>query len=210
MARDLVFGGGRNKVPLPRRCNLGALVSQSSHGTGSSSDPPASPPPALRSARDHAAPSGESPGHPPRQGKRGRDGGSRGGKRGKKKDAPAKPIPARALGTTLDAPGMVEPDLLEGRILVDGVAWSARVIGRSGGSGPGATPLLLLGFWNEARRADCAEDAEGPLRESLVVARALSELSEADLEAAFSTSAPPRPFEGPKSVFAGTEDKRRR
>jgi hypothetical protein len=90
-----------------------------------------------------------------------------------------------------------EPDAEAVRLEVDGVRWTVRVLGRSGGSGAGVTPLLLLGFWKGEPRGERETDRPGPhAREALVAARTLSGLSEGDLGDALSRSDPPRPPDG--------------
>lgn len=89
-------------------------------------------------------------------------------------------------------PPPAEPDVEEVDITVEEVDWIVRVVGRSGGARPSATPLLLLGFW----RAGSPEGERE--RETLVVGRALADLSPARLRAALEESeAPPEPPTGP-------------
>jgi len=84
-------------------------------------------------------------------------------------------------------PSPVEPDASEASLEVDGQAWVVRVLGRAGGSGSGATPLIMLGFW----KAGATEG--GPVRETLAVGRALSAFSVSSLERALSRSQPYAP-----------------
>jgi hypothetical protein len=82
-----------------------------------------------------------------------------------------KPVPVRAMARSEAPPSPSEPDAEEVELTVDGVDWVARVLGRSGGSRVGATPLLLVGFWPvESPSGTCQ-------REALVVARTLSGVS---------------------------------
>lgn len=96
-----------------------------------------------------------------------------------------KPTPVRATAVVESLPEPVDPDLDHATIVVEGQEWVIRVVGRAGGSGLSATPLLLLGFWprGDAERAHA--------REALVVARALAELSTEQLEMAFGASVTP-------------------
>ena len=75
-------------------------------------------------------------------------------------------------------PSRSEPDAEEVELSVDGEAWVARVSGRSGRSGAGAAPLLLVGFWP----ADASTG--GAQREAFVVGRTLSGVATDVLERA--------------------------
>ena len=103
-------------------------------------------------------------------------------------------------------PAGLEPDVLETPLEIDGRGWVVRVLGRSGGSGPGRTPLLLLGFWEVD-----VDAADGdPARERLVVGRTLSGLSTTILEHALSRAMPYSPERRPVEIFADTSERRRR
>lgn len=107
--------------------------------------------------------------------------------------------------TDAPPPGL-EPDVLETPFEIDGLGWVVRVLGRSGGSGPGRTPLLLLGFWEVD-----VDAADGdPARERLVVGRTLSGLSTTILEHALSRAMPYSPEWRPVEIFADTSERRRR
>lgn len=85
-------------------------------------------------------------------------------------------------------PPPAEPDVEEVGVTVGDVDWIVRVVGRSGRARTSAAPLLLLGFWQAA-----TPDGERE-RESLVVGRALSDLSPERLATALEESVePPEP-----------------
>lgn len=88
------------------------------------------------------------------------------------------------MATAEAPPPPAEPDVGEVEILSDGVEWVVRVVGRSGGARPSATPLLLLGFW----RADSPGGERE--REKLLVGRMLSDLSPDELVSALEASDP--------------------
>jgi hypothetical protein len=100
-------------------------------------------------------------------------------------------------------PPRVEPDTDEVSFEVEGRGWVVRVLGRAGGSARGATPLLLLGFW-EAGSSD-----GDPARETLTVGTTLSELSVSGLEQAFSKSRPHFPEKGRTGRSTDTSEQRR-
>ncbi|HIF22663.1 MAG TPA: hypothetical protein EYQ27_12355 [Gemmatimonadetes bacterium] len=85
-----------------------------------------------------------------------------------------KPTPVRNLGSTGDST-QVQPDTDIVAIEVEGVSWTVRVQGRSGGSSPAKAPLLLLGFWKSA-----PSDAP-PDREALIVGSSLAALNPDEL-----------------------------
>ena len=98
--------------------------------------------------------------------------------------APPPPTPVRAsLG---DAPvgGTAEPAVPMTEIEVDGTAWSVRVDGKSrSGAALASAPILFLRF-------ERTDGVEGPSREAWAVGRALSDLTEFQVEEAFRKSAP--------------------
>jgi hypothetical protein len=98
---------------------------------------------------------------------------------------------------TVSAPG-AETQAEEATFAVGDESWTARTLGRSGGGE--APQLLLVGFWRE-------EAQEGDhMREALVVARSLSELSSDALSTALARSRePPAPPGAPPT----REDRRR-
>lgn len=128
-----------------------------------------------------------------------------------------KPTPARALvdADAADPTGSDE-SAEEVWFRVDDGSVVARALGRSGRSG--STPLLLIGFWQggeagdggdgEKDRPDAAVDGAGHVRETLVVARALSDLGEDALCAAWHGGRePPAP---PGAPPRRNEQRRRR
>ncbi len=97
-----------------------------------------------------------------------------------------KPTPVREMAPVESTPAPTEPDLEEAEVSIEGETWAVRVLGRSGGERASATPLLLLGFWEED------PDAHAPDREALIVGRTLAGLTPAALRSAFDESEPPR------------------
>jgi hypothetical protein len=104
-----------------------------------------------------------------------------------------KPTPVRDLATPGArrgaSPGVeshVEPDVAQATVEVDGMFWTVRVQGRSGGGSAVNAPLLLLGFW-KAQPASSPPD-----RETLVVGRLLADMTEGELAAALAESCNPR------------------
>ena len=99
-----------------------------------------------------------------------------------------KPTSVRDLATPGASRGAspdVSSDLREATVDVDGITWTVRVQGRSGGTSTVSAPLLLLGFWK-------AESATSPPdREALVVGRALTDMSEGEFESALAQSRVP-------------------
>ena len=91
-----------------------------------------------------------------------------------------RPTPARAIPRS-GHPVVVEPDIGEVQIEVEGRVWTVTVLGRAGGAA--ATPLLLLGF----EAAD--RPSGGVTSEALVVGKTLSGISEARLVAALGSAA---------------------
>lgn len=130
----------------------------------------------------------------PRSGRKGRGGRGRGRR---------KPTSARAMARPEGAPSPVDRDTSETSFECDDEAWVVRVLGTSGGSGLGATPLILLGFW----KADATHG--DPVRETLTVGRTLSELSSATLEQALMSSQPFAPGGG-SARSAGARHRPRR
>jgi hypothetical protein len=162
-------------------------------GPESPSLPPARPAGARpRPAREQGAgrkrPAGEGgeKGHG-----RSREGGRRGRRSRKGEDGKVgggrPPPPARALTQTENGPlEPVPPDVDGAQLAMAGDVWHIRVLGRSGGVGPTAVPMLLLGFWPEG-------EAEGEaVREALIVGRTLEALTTLDLENALAASREPR------------------
>lgn len=149
----------------------------------------------LPSARD-AAPGDENP----KVSERAEQSGSR---RGKRRGRSTTPTPARALAKTTSPDASLEPDATEASVEVENETWTVRVLGRSGGSRDGATPLLLLGFW-----APGSEDTDHG-REVLTVGRRLGELSDFDLRAAHGRSGPARGGAANGSFFADVGEQRR-
>lgn len=108
-----------------------------------------------------------------------------GGRRGKRGARGQRPTPARTLVRD-EAEPTLQPDAAEACVEMGDETWTVRVLGRSGGSKDGATPLLLVGFW-------ASDSKDGPHdREALVVGRTLAELNSFDLEASFARSDPVR------------------
>jgi len=160
-----------------------------------------SPTTSLRSAREIASDhSGPKVGGPPDS--TGRRGGRRGRRRGAGRHEHRKPAPARAADD--DAKPASEPDDVEEVDLeVEGSTLTVRITGRSGGVGTKQAPLLMLGFWTDAR------EASPPDREALVVGGLLRELTDDQLLDAWGRSKPiPDPDRRP-SFFPGTNEKRR-
>jgi hypothetical protein len=107
-------------------------------------------------------------------------------------------MPVREAMDVHDSGGdsLVE-DVGERALDVDGVEWTARVLGRCRG-GPAAAPadLLLLGF---------SSSGEGPPElECLVASRTLSQLTDLQLTSALAEATPPRDPQRPTSLFSGT------
>ena len=80
----------------------------------------------------------------------------------------------------------VEPDVAEVRIEAGGRPWIVTVLGRSGGTASGATPLLLLGFTP-------ADTAARVSLEALVVGRTLEGVSKSALIKAHASASPHEP-----------------
>lgn len=97
-----------------------------------------------------------------------------------------KPTPVRDMAPVESTPAPTEPDLEEAEVSIEGETWTVRVLGRSGGERASATPLLLLGFWEDDPEAD------DPDREALIVGRTLASLTPAALRSAYRASEPPR------------------
>ena len=153
------------------------------------SESPSHKPPPARPPESEVPPGGRPEPVPARGRREKAEKSGRRGRRGRhRRLSGPTPTPARESAHT-DAPApSVEPDLAEARLEVDGVEWTVRVMGRSGGGSGGSAPLLLLGFWS----AEAAE--EPPALEATVVARTLAELSWESLETALSRAdAPPDP-----------------
>lgn len=112
-----------------------------------------------------------------------------------------KPTPARELGG--QAAPAPEADLAEVSLEVDDETWTVRVLGRSGRASGESPPLLLLGFWEGPAEG-------GPMRERLVVGRALSDLSREALLEALSTAGEPRDPDRKKPFFEGAGQARKR
>ena len=132
-------------------------------------------------------------------------------------EAPAagvKPTPVRELagadsrepvppGPSADRGGAAEADVPEVAFESRGSVWRVRVLGRSGRADGRSPPLLLLGFWG-------GEEADSsPVREAIVVARALSELTALRLEVALAEAAPPPQPDRRKPFFEGASQSRR-
>jgi hypothetical protein len=121
---------------------------------------------------------------------------------GESAEAPSefKPTPARVMAAAEgEGPG-VEPTVEEACIDVEGAPWSIRVLGRAGGSGASAVPVLLLGFWP-------GSEPEGdPRLERVVAGRFLETMSESDLREALSGA---RPWQPPSKAPKRTERERR-
>ena len=147
--------------------------------------------------------SGQTPVPAERAGKRGKQRGRRDGRRKHGGDRGArKPTPVReAVGATSGGTTL-EPDLEEVSFSVDGVDWTARVRGRTGGAR--STPLLLLGF----QRTESKD--EGPERESLVVGRTLEGLSATALAEALEKAWDPVDPREKRPFFEEVGDGRRR
>lgn len=97
-----------------------------------------------------------------------------------------KPTPVRDLAPVESTPAPTEPDLEEAEVRIEGDVWAVRVLGRSGGERASATPLLLLGFWEDEH------EGAAPDREALIVGRTLADLTPAALRNAFDEARPPR------------------
>lgn len=183
------------------------------NGEPSGSPPPPARPP--RPAADSAEPPvGAAPGAARPQPARGAPGGTsrgrpgRGGGRGKgwsggvQARETGKPTPVRELASAGASPD-AEPDIDEVSVDVDGVSWTVRVCGRSGGASPAKAPLLLLGFWRSE------STTSSPHREALVVGRLLADYTADELEAALAASRePPEPGRRP-GFFSEISDRRR-
>ena len=117
-----------------------------------------------------------------------------------------KPTPVRDLSrpaASTDLPAEVDVDVEETTVDVDGLSWTVRVQGRSGGASTANTPLLLVGFWK------APSVASTPDREALVVGRLLADMSEEELAAALAGSRnPPDPDRRP-GFFAEISERRR-
>lgn len=111
-----------------------------------------------------------------------------------------KPTPARVMAAAEEEAPCIEPTVEEARLDVDGASWSVRVLGRAGGSGASAVPVLLLGFWP-------GSEPEGdPRLERVVAGRSLDAMSDSDLRAAFSGA---RPWQAPVKAPKRPERQRR-
>lgn len=139
--------------------------------------------------------------------KTGRSGSSRRGRASKDgRRSGFKPRSAReSMGGTREPPPEPEADADQVKFEVEGARWRARVLGRSGGGG--STPLLLLGFSQEATEGD---PAAAPERETFVVGSRLSSMMEPELIAALSRSVPAADREEPPPFFAEAGDSRGR
>jgi len=159
-----------------------------------------SPPPSVRGSG--VIPAGaDSENGPLRRGPEAPPSGRKG--RGGRGRSRRKPTSARAMARTDGPPSPIDPDTSEASFECDDEAWVVRVLGTARGSGSGATPLILLGFW----KADASHG--DPVRETLTVGRTLSELSSATLERALMSSKPFAPGPGP-ARSAGARDRPRR
>lgn len=114
----------------------------------------------------------------------------------------SKPMSVREL---TGAPPSASPPPGQAVVEVEGKAWTVRALGRSGRASGASPPLLLLGFWGEGASAH-----EPPSLETLVVARALEDLSTEALEAALGSAAPPRDPEKAPAFFPESAQGRRR
>ena len=125
------------------------------------------------------------------------------------KEARPAPLPARAKPTpvrVLNGESPVRPppaDVAQVAFDLDGVPWTARVLGRSGRSSGISPPLLLLGFSE-------GEGGGGPTLEALVSGTSLGSLSVGQLEAALSGAVSPPDPERRKAFFAQAAQSRRR
>lgn len=106
--------------------------------------------------------------------------------------APQPPVSVRSLleaqGTDADVPAEEPqaPPPVEATVTVDGTPWTVRVAGRGrGGASMSPVPYLLLRFYRDPDGPDAAG-------ETLVVARALAELTPLQLEAALRAARPLR------------------
>ena len=116
-----------------------------------------------------------------------------------------KPTPVRNLGSARNST-QVEPDTEIVAIEVEGVSWTVRVQGRSGGSSPARAPLLLLGFWKSAPSAP--SDAP-PDREALIVGSSLADLSADELVEVHAQSKEPAERSSRPGFFAEISERRR-
>jgi hypothetical protein len=108
---------------------------------------------------------------------------------------PSPPTPVRSAMAAPPSPEAARQASGGVVLEADGIRWAVRVLGRSSsGSASAAAPLLLLGFFHP-------EDAALPTREALVVARALAQLTELQLDAAWRTGQPPQPPGTRKPIF---------
>ena len=146
-------------------------------GRSGSRPPPAGPPRPLTGGSDAPAAAGQVP-------------------------ESGKPTPVRDLAPPGASRG-ASPDVSEATVDVDGVPWTVRVQGRSGGASTASAPLLLLGFW-QAQSAPAPPD-----REALVVGRLLADMSEGELQAAFAQSRVPADPDRRPGFFAEISECRR-
>lgn len=116
--------------------------------------------------------------------------------------ARGKPTPVRELSGE-PPPAAQEIEQPEASFEVDGDTWTARVLGRSGGTAGTAPPLLLLGFWKGEADGD-------PSREALVVGSTLAALGPAALEEALETATAPPDRDRKKPFFEEAGQARRR
>ena len=108
---------------------------------------------------------------------------------------PSPPTPVRSAMAAPPSPEAARQAREEAVLEADGTRWAVRVLGRSSsGSASAAAPLLLLGFFHP-------EDPDLPRKEALVVARALTQLTELQLEAAWRAGQTPQPPGTRKPIF---------
>jgi len=116
--------------------------------------------------------------------------------------APDVPPPERPPTSSGPAEGDTRPEVVEATFEHGGSTWWVRVLGRSGSAGGRSPQLLLLGF-------SSAPEAGGPhVREALVAARSLAELSAERLAEALA-GAVEAPSGAQKPFFAAVGQGRR-